>query len=91
EEPLDSVRVITNRSSGKMGVALAEEALARGAQVTLLAGPMDVPPPEGVSVERIGSAVELADAAEGLFAECDVLVMAAKPPMAVPSTLNTAL
>jgi phosphopantothenoylcysteine decarboxylase/phosphopantothenate--cysteine ligase len=77
EEPLDSVRVITNRSSGKMGVALAEEALARGAHVTLLAGPMDVPPPEGVSVERIGSASELAAAAERLFAECDVLVMAA--------------
>ncbi len=77
EEPLDSVRILTNRSSGKMGVALAEEALARGAHVTLLAGPMDVPPPEGIVVERIGSTNELADAAGRLFPLCDVLVMAA--------------
>jgi phosphopantothenoylcysteine decarboxylase/phosphopantothenate--cysteine ligase len=77
EEPLDPVRIITNRSSGKMGVALAEEALSRGAEVTLLAGPMDVPPPEGVHLERITTARELSDAAERLFAECDVLVMAA--------------
>jgi phosphopantothenoylcysteine decarboxylase/phosphopantothenate--cysteine ligase len=60
-----------------MGVALAEEASARGAEVTLLAGPMDVPPPEGMAVERIVTATELAAAAERLFPECDVLVMAA--------------
>ncbi len=77
EEPLDPVRIITNRSSGKMGVALAEEAVSRGAEVTLLAGPMDVPPPEGVHLERITTARELSDAAGRLFGECDVLVMAA--------------
>ncbi len=77
EEPLDSVRILTNRSSGKMGVALAEEALARGAQVTLLAGPMDVPAPDGVAVQRIATAAELANAAARHFPECDVLVMAA--------------
>jgi phosphopantothenoylcysteine decarboxylase/phosphopantothenate--cysteine ligase len=77
EEALDPVRVITNRSSGKMGVALAEEALARGAEVTLLTGPMDVPSPEGARVERIVTAEEMARAADRLFPECDVLVMAA--------------
>ncbi len=77
EEPIDPVRIITNRSSGRMGVALAEEALSRGAEVTLLAGPMDVPPPEGVRVERIVTAEELSQAADRLFEGCDVLVMAA--------------
>ena len=77
EEAIDPVRILTNRSSGKMGVALAEEALSRGAEVTLLAGPMDVPPPEGVRVERIVTAEELSEAANRLFPHCDVLVMAA--------------
>jgi len=77
EEPLDPVRILTNRSSGKMGVALASEALSRGAEVTLLAGPMDVPPPEGVRVERITTAKEMSLAASRLFPHCDVLVMAA--------------
>ncbi len=77
EEPIDPVRILTNRSSGKMGVALAEEALSRGAEVTLLAGPMDVPAPEGVRLERITTAAEMAEAADRLFPHCDVLVMAA--------------
>lgn len=77
EEAIDPVRVLTNRSSGRMGIALAEEALARGAEVTLLAGSMDIAPPEGVRIERIRSAVEMAQAAERLFPECDVLLMAA--------------
>jgi phosphopantothenoylcysteine decarboxylase/phosphopantothenate--cysteine ligase len=77
EEPIDAVRVLTNRSSGRMGVALAEEARDRGARVTLLAGPMDVAAPEGVVCERIVTAEEMADAADRLFADSDVLVMAA--------------
>ena len=77
EEPIDPVRILTNRSSGKMGVALAEEARARGASVTLLAGPMDVPSPEGMTVERIVTASEMAASAARLFPDCDVLVMAA--------------
>ncbi len=77
EEPIDPVRVLTNRSSGRMGVALAEEARDRGATVTLLAGPMDVEPPEGVTVERIVTAQEMHDRAHALFPEQDVLVMAA--------------
>lgn len=77
EEPLDAVRVLTNRSSGRMGAALAEEARDRGAEVTLLAGPMDIAPPPGVVAERVTTATELAAAAERLFPECDVLLMAA--------------
>jgi len=77
EEPIDPVRILTNRSSGKMGVALAEEALARGARVTLLAGPLDVEVPVGVQVERVVTAEEMATAASRLFTECDVLLMAA--------------
>lgn len=77
EEPIDPVRILTNRSSGKMGVALAEEALSRGASVTLLAGPLDIPAPEGVHVVRVTTAQEMSEAADRLFPECDVLVMAA--------------
>jgi len=77
EEDLDPVRFITNRSSGRMGIAVAEEALARGAEVTLLAGALDVPPPSGVHVERVRTARELAGAARRYFEDCDVLVMAA--------------
>ena len=77
EEPLDSVRVITNRSSGKMGVALAEEALDRGATVTLLAGLMDVVPPDHAQVERAVTALDMSEKATRLFAETDVLIMAA--------------
>lgn len=77
EEPIDPVRILTNRSSGKMGVALAEEALARGAKVTLLAGPIDVEVPVGVQVERVVTAEEMATAASRLFTDCDVLLMAA--------------
>ena len=77
EERLDAIRILTNRSSGKMGIALAEEALSRGAQVTLLTGPLDVPAPEGVELIRIVTAEEMAKAAGKLFPECDVLVMAA--------------
>ncbi|NNF05431.1 MAG: bifunctional phosphopantothenoylcysteine decarboxylase/phosphopantothenate--cysteine ligase CoaBC [Candidatus Eisenbacteria bacterium] len=77
EEDLDPVRFITNRSSGKMGVALAEEAQSRGAEVVLLAGAMDVPAPDGIDVHRVRSARDMSTAAKRLFPKCDVLVMAA--------------
>src|SRR5262245_18488002 len=77
EEALDAVRVITNRSSGKMGVALAEEALDRGATVTLLAGFMDVAPPERAQLERAVTALDMSEKATRWFAESDVLIMAA--------------
>ena len=50
QEPLDPVRYISNRSSGKMGYALAEAAAARGARVILVSGPVHLPPPRGVEV-----------------------------------------
>ena len=75
-EPLDAVRYLGNRSSGRMGVALAEEARRRGALVTLLAANLAVQPPSGVTVVETGTAAELAEAA---FARqsSDVVLMAA--------------
>ena len=77
EEPIDPVRVLTNRSSGRMGVALAEAARDRGAAVTLVAGAMRVEPPSGVRVVTVSSAAEMerevVDAARG----ADLVLMAA--------------
>ncbi|MFN2470018.1 MAG: bifunctional phosphopantothenoylcysteine decarboxylase/phosphopantothenate--cysteine ligase CoaBC [Gaiellaceae bacterium] len=74
-EPLDSVRFLGNRSSGRMGVALAEEARRRGAQVTLLAANLAVPAPAGVEVIETPSAADLER--EALAREADVVIMAA--------------
>jgi phosphopantothenoylcysteine decarboxylase/phosphopantothenate--cysteine ligase len=76
-EPLDPVRYIGNRSSGRMGYALAAEAAARGAGVTLVAANTSLPAPPGVSVLRVETAAELKDACERVFADCDVVLMAA--------------
>jgi phosphopantothenoylcysteine decarboxylase/phosphopantothenate--cysteine ligase len=59
QEPLDPVRYITNRSSGKMGYALAEEALARGAAVVLISGPVALRPPFGVELVTVHTAAEM--------------------------------
>ncbi len=75
-EPLDAVRYVGNRSSGRMGVALAEEARARGAEVTLLAANLTVPAPEGVEVVETPTAADLEREALGR-ADADVIVMAA--------------
>ena len=75
-EPLDSVRFIGNRSSGRMGVALAEEARKRGAQVTLLAANLAVPAPPGVEVVETPTSAELAREAKAR-ADVDVVLMAA--------------
>jgi phosphopantothenoylcysteine decarboxylase/phosphopantothenate--cysteine ligase len=76
-EPIDPVRFIGNRSSGKMGVAVASEAARRGATVTLILGPGTVEAPTGVDVVRIETADQLRDAVDLAVAEADVLVMAA--------------
>ncbi|MDP9883969.1 phosphopantothenoylcysteine decarboxylase/phosphopantothenate--cysteine ligase [Sinomonas atrocyanea] len=76
-EPLDPVRFLGNRSSGKQGAALARAALAAGADVTLVAAHMDVPPPEGARVVSVGSALELREAMLAEAPGADVLVMAA--------------
>jgi phosphopantothenoylcysteine decarboxylase/phosphopantothenate--cysteine ligase len=76
QEPLDSVRYLGNRSSGRMGVALAEEARARGADVTLLAANLAVPSPAGVDIVDTPTAADLEREALGR-ADSDVIVMAA--------------
>ncbi|MBX3145646.1 MAG: bifunctional phosphopantothenoylcysteine decarboxylase/phosphopantothenate--cysteine ligase CoaBC [Gemmatimonadales bacterium] len=78
-EAIDPVRVVTNRSSGKMGYRIAEAAWFRGAEVTLLAGPGAEPDPDGVTVERIESTAELDAAVRRHLPAADVLVMAAAP------------
>jgi phosphopantothenoylcysteine decarboxylase/phosphopantothenate--cysteine ligase len=75
-EPLDAVRFLGNRSSGRMGVALAAEARKRGAEVTLLAANLAVPPPPGVHVIETPTAEEMLAAARA-HADADVVLMAA--------------
>jgi phosphopantothenoylcysteine decarboxylase/phosphopantothenate--cysteine ligase len=77
EEPLDPVRVLTNRSSGRMGFALAEAARDRGAEVTVVAGAASLEPPLGVTVVPVGTAAEMGRALARAAAEADVVLMAA--------------
>jgi len=76
-EPLDAVRYVGNRSSGRMGVALAAEARRRGAEVTLLAANLAVPAPAGVEIVETPAAADLEREALARAAEADVVVMAA--------------
>jgi phosphopantothenoylcysteine decarboxylase / phosphopantothenate---cysteine ligase len=76
-EPIDPVRFIGNRSSGKMGVAIAEAAIARGARVTLIAGMTTTPLPEAATVIEAATASEMRDAVLASLAGADALVMAA--------------
>jgi phosphopantothenoylcysteine decarboxylase/phosphopantothenate--cysteine ligase len=76
-EDLDPVRFLGNRSSGRMGFALAAEALRRGARVTLVAGPSSVPPPGGPVVVRVRSASEMRAVVMAYVSEVDVVIMAA--------------
>jgi phosphopantothenoylcysteine decarboxylase/phosphopantothenate--cysteine ligase len=76
-EPLDPVRFLGNRSSGKQGVALSEAALARGARVTLIAAHLEVPTPVGVTLVCVGSASEMLAAVNVAQPLADVLIMAA--------------
>ncbi len=77
EEDIDPVRFISNRSSGRMGFAIAEQARERGAHVTLIHGPVDIPVPAVHSVKRVGTAAGMKSAVTRSFPRCDVLVMAA--------------
>lgn len=76
-ERIDPIRFVSNRSSGRMGYALAEAARDRGARVTLLSGPVELPRPEGLRVVPFGTADELHALLLREFPECDGLVMAA--------------
>ena len=74
-EPLDPVRYLGNRSSGRQGYALAEAAAARGARVVLVAANVSLPDPAGVAVQRVGTALELRAAVRAAAQEADVVVM----------------
>jgi phosphopantothenoylcysteine decarboxylase/phosphopantothenate--cysteine ligase len=76
-EPIDSVRFVGNRSSGRMGLALAAEAQRRGARVTVVAANVSIPRPPGIEYLDVGTAAELAEACAARFEACDVLLMAA--------------
>ncbi len=76
-EPIDAVRFVGNRSSGKMGFAVAREAAKRGAAVTLVSGPTHLPDPPGVEVVRVETAEEMRDAVLARFEEADAVVKAA--------------
>jgi phosphopantothenoylcysteine decarboxylase/phosphopantothenate--cysteine ligase len=77
QEPIDPVRYLSNRSSGKMGYALARVARRRGADVTLVSGPTALPAPPGVRMVAVGTAREMARAVDAAFATATVVVMTA--------------
>jgi phosphopantothenoylcysteine decarboxylase/phosphopantothenate--cysteine ligase len=78
QEAIDPVRYIGNRSSGKMGYALASAAAARGAKVTLISGPTNLPAPcGGVEVEYVKSALQMRDAVLAHYADSDIVIKAA--------------
>jgi phosphopantothenoylcysteine decarboxylase/phosphopantothenate--cysteine ligase len=77
EEPLDAVRYLSNRSSGKMGYALAEASRRRAARVILVSGPSQIPAPDNIILERVRTAEEMAQATLQHLEEATVVVMAA--------------
>lgn len=92
-EAVDPVRFISNRSSGKMGYAIAEAALAAGHTVTLISGPAAVTPPDGAQIISITTSDELYRAVHRAVPQCDVLVMCAavsdyKPAMVEPRKMK---
>ena len=77
QEPVDPVRCLTNRSSGRMGYALAEAARDRGAQVVLISAPSSLPKPIGMDVVNVGTAQEMYEAVKKAVDKADALIMAA--------------
>jgi phosphopantothenoylcysteine decarboxylase/phosphopantothenate--cysteine ligase len=87
-EPIDPVRYIGNRSTGKMGVAVADAALARGATVTLIAAAIEVPLPPEAHVMRVETAAGLGEALRDAMPSADALVMAAAVADFTPTTVS---
>jgi phosphopantothenoylcysteine decarboxylase/phosphopantothenate--cysteine ligase len=77
QEPLDPVRFVSNRSSGKMGYAIADAAAARGAHVVLVSGPVSVPPPLGVEVVRVRTAQEMRNVVMEHLGPATIIIKAA--------------
>jgi phosphopantothenoylcysteine decarboxylase/phosphopantothenate--cysteine ligase len=88
-EPLDPVRYLGNRSSGKMGYALAQAAIDRGAEVTLVTGPTALRPPVGAHVEAVETAQDMRDAVLAFTEDADVVLMAAAVADFRPSAYST--
>ena len=86
-ESLDPVRFLSNHSSGKMGVAIAAAAWRRGAEVTLIAGPLSITPPLGMRALDVESTSDMANAVRSELSTADVLVMAAAPADFKPATV----
>jgi phosphopantothenoylcysteine decarboxylase/phosphopantothenate--cysteine ligase len=76
-EYFDPVRFLSNPSSGRMGFSLASEAACRGWQVDLVSGPVSLPDPEGVRVQRVVTGAEMYEAVSSRFDACDILIMTA--------------
>jgi phosphopantothenoylcysteine decarboxylase/phosphopantothenate--cysteine ligase len=88
EEDIDPVRVISNRSSGKMGYAVAEAARDLGAQVTVVAAHTSVAPPYGVRIVRVRTSAEMSQALQGEFKNADALFMVAAVSDFKPAFVN---
>jgi phosphopantothenoylcysteine decarboxylase / phosphopantothenate---cysteine ligase len=86
-EPLDPVRFLGNRSSGKQGYALARSAVARGARVTVIAANVTLSDPAGATIVRVGTTEELRQATIAAAADADAVVMAAAPADFRPATV----
>ncbi len=87
-EPIDPVRFIGNRSSGKMGYAIAQAAVERGARVTLISGPVSLDAPTGVQVVRVQTALEMLAACEDAFSQSDIAVFSAAVADMRPETVS---
>jgi phosphopantothenoylcysteine decarboxylase/phosphopantothenate--cysteine ligase len=87
QEPIDLVRFVGNRSSGKMGYAIAEAARDRGAVVTMVTGPTALPAPAGVDIMQVQTAAQMRDAVLKSTAAADVLIMAAAVADYRPNTV----
>jgi phosphopantothenoylcysteine decarboxylase/phosphopantothenate--cysteine ligase len=88
-EPIDPVRFVGNRASGRMGFALAAEARDRGAAVTLIVGPTALTPPTGVELRRVETALELRDAVHAAIDQADLLIMNAAVADFRPAELSS--
>jgi len=87
QEPIDPVRHIGNRSSGRMGFALAEAARDRGAEVTLITAPASLPPPAGIEVIKVRTAGEMKEAVSQAAVKAHALLMAAAVADYAPRTI----